>query len=381
MGKIQDAPRKTYKNPSAFFGFLSAFTIFVVMENPGKRDIRELSLEELREFFASRSLGAYRGGQVHQWLWQKGASSFSQMTSLSKNLRDELEKEFYIGKATVPRMQRSSDGTIKNAVLLHDGLIVESVLIPADDRTTACVSSQVGCAMGCEFCATARLKRTRDLTSGEIYDQVKEADRQSHEYFGRPLSNIVFMGMGEPTLNYAEVMRAIDMITSAQGMGMSPRRITVSTVGNARMIRRMADDGARFRLAVSLHWAVQKMRETIMPVAKKIPLDELAEAVAHWYEVTKSPVTYEYVVWDGLNDRPEDLRALIKFCRRTPCKVNLIEYNSIGDGRFRGSSAEAMEMYKKGLEDAGITVVVRLSKGRDIDAACGQLAGRTGDTV
>lgn len=216
----------------------------------------------------------------------------------------------------------------------------------------------------------------RDLSAGEIYDQVTLADAQSRERFGRGLSNIVFMGMGEPTANYAEVSRAIGLITSEEGLGMAGHRITVSTAGNARMIRQMADQGATFHLAISLHWAVQQRRETIMPVAKAFPLAELAEAAAYWYARTRDRVTYEYIVWDGLNDTREDAEALVRFCRRAPSKVNLIEYNAIGDARFRAAKPQAMQMYQQVLEQAGITVVVRYSKGRDIDAACGQLAGR-----
>jgi 23S rRNA (adenine2503-C2)-methyltransferase len=342
----------------------------------GKKDIRSMSEQELRDFFSIKGLGAYRGSQVHQWLWQKGAETFDEMTSLSRTVREELDKEFFIPKARIPHFQQSSDGTIKNAIELPDGLIVESVLIPADGRTTLCVSCQVGCAMGCAFCATARLKRTRDLTAGEIYDQVLLSHRQSMQYFTRPLSNIVFMGMGEPTMNYSQVMRAIELITSDKALGMSPRRITVSTVGNARMIRRMADDGARFHLAVSLHWAIQEKRATIMPIAQSVPLDELLDSLNYWYSKTKSRITLEYVIWKGLNDRIEDVKALIAFARRVPSKVNLIEYNDIGDSRFSTASPDVTQMYIDALEAAGITTVVRYSKGRDIDAACGQLAGR-----
>ena len=346
------------------------------MEQNTRTDIRKLTLEELRAFFAARGLGAYRGGQVHKWLWQKGADAFAQMTDLPKGVREALEGEFYVGKIASVTTQVSADGTVKNAVGLSGGAVVESVLIPAEDRMTVCVSCQSGCRMGCAFCATARMEAVRDLSAGEIYDQVVLADAQSRERFGRPVSNIVFMGMGEPTANYAEVARAIGMIVSPDGLGMAPRRITVSTAGNARMIRRMADDGAKYHLAVSLHWADQARRETLMPVARVFPLDELAAAAAYWYERTRDRVTYEYIVWDGLNDTRADAEALARFCRRAPSKVNLIEYNAIGDPRFRPAGEGAMQMYRQMLEQAGITVVVRHSKGRDIDAACGQLAGR-----
>ena len=346
------------------------------MEQETRHDIRRLSQQELRDFFSQCGLGTYRGTQVYKWLWQKGAEDFSRMTDLPLGVREALERQFYIGKIETVRSQVSADGTVKNAVRIAGSAVVESVLIPAEDRTTVCVSCQSGCRMGCAFCATGRMEQVRNLTAGEICDQVRLADAQSRERFGRPVSNIVFMGMGEPTANYEEVSRAIERITSPQGLGMAPRRITVSTAGNARMIRRMADDGARFHLAVSLHWAVQRQRETLMPVAKAFPLDALAEAVQYWYRHTHDRVTYEYIVWKGLNDTPEDARALVRFCRKAPSKVNLIEYNAIGDDRFRPADPQAMQMYRQMLEDAGITVVVRYSKGRDIDAACGQLAGK-----
>ena len=346
------------------------------MEQEGKTDIRNLSEAQLRDFFVGRSLGAYRGGQVHKWLWQKGADTFAQMTDLPKAVRAALEQEFYIGKIASVASQYSADGTIKNAVRLSSGVVVESVVIPAEDRTTVCVSCQSGCRMGCAFCATGRMRQVQDLSAGEIYDQVVLADAQSRERFLRPVSNIVFMGMGEPTANYDEVMRAIGMITSPDGLGMSPKRITVSTAGNARMIRRMADAGAKLHLAVSLHFADQHTRAAVMPVARAFPLEELAAAATYWYAKTRDRVTYEYIVWAGVNDTRADAEALVRFCRRAPSKVNLIEYNSIGDDRFLSAGPVAMQMYVDVLESAGITVVVRYSKGRDIDAACGQLAGR-----
>ena len=288
------------------------------MDRNDRKDIRTLTREQLRAFFAEKGWGAYRGGQVHRWLWQKGATDFAQMTDLPASVREALGQEFYIRRIAAVTSQVSEDGTVKNAIRLDDGAVVESVLIPSEDRTTVCVSCQSGCRMGCAFCATARMGGVRDLSAGEIYDQVTLAEAQSRERFGRGLSNIVFMGMGEPTANYAEVSRAIGLITSEEGLGMAGHRITVSTAGNARMIRQMADQGAKFHLAISLHWAVQQRRETIMPVAKAFPLAELAEAAAYWYARTRDRVTYEYIVWDGLNDTREDAEALVRFCRRAP---------------------------------------------------------------
>lgn len=342
-----------------------------------KKDIRSLSKEELRDFFVSQGDKSFRGNQVYEWLWSKGAHHFDDMTNLSKETRQMLEEHFVINHIKVDTMQHSTDGTIKNAVRLHDGLVVESVLIPTETRTTACVSSQVGCSLDCNFCATARLKRMRNLGPDEIYDQVKAIDQESRLYHNRPLSNIVFMGMGEPLMNYNNVMKAIDMITSDEGLGMSPKRITVSTSGVSKMIKKMADDEVKFKLAVSLHSAVEEIRNHIMPFTKSFPLPELREALEYWYTKTKSKITYEYVVWGGINDDKKSIDALVKFCKYVPCKVNLIEYNPIDDGEFQQAAPEAIDAYIKALENAGIVAKVRRSRGKDIDAACGQLANKS----
>ncbi|PKA99174.1 23S rRNA m(2)A-2503 methyltransferase [Flavobacteriaceae bacterium MAR_2009_75] len=341
-----------------------------------KKDIRALTKEQLRDFFVSQGDKAFRGNQVYEWLWQKSAHSFEGMTNLSKATRDMLEANFVINHIKVDQMQRSNDGTIKNAVRLHDNLVVESVLIPTSSRTTACVSSQVGCSLDCRFCATARLKRMRNLNPDEIYDQVVAIDNESRLYFDRPLSNIVFMGMGEPLMNYNNVLKAIDKITSTEGLAMSPKRITVSTSGVPKMIKKMADDGVRFKLAVSLHSAIDEIRTRIMPFNATFTLADLREALVYWYTKTKSRITYEYVVWNGINDTQKDVDALVDFCRFAPSKVNLIEYNPIDDGEFQQASNSAIDMYVNTLERNGITVTVRRSRGKDIDAACGQLANK-----
>jgi 23S rRNA (adenine2503-C2)-methyltransferase len=341
-----------------------------------KKDIRALTKNQLRNFFVSQGDKAFRGNQVYEWLWQKSAHSFEEMTNISKETRQMLEDNFVINHIRVDQMQRSSDGTIKNAVRLHDGLVVESVLIPTDTRTTACVSSQVGCSLDCRFCATARMKRMRNLNADEIYDQVVAIDNESRLYFDRPLSNIVFMGMGEPLMNYNNVLKAIDMITSPEGLGMSPKRITVSTSGVPKMIRKMADEEVKFGLAVSLHSAIDEVRTSIMPFNATFPLKELREALQYWYNKTKNRITYEYVVWKGINDTQEAADALVKFCKFAPSKVNIIEYNPIDDGEFQQASDSAVELYKNTLEQNGITVTVRRSRGKDIDAACGQLANK-----
>jgi len=341
-----------------------------------KKDIRALTKEQLRDFFVSEGDKAFRGTQVYEWLWQKSAHSFEGMTNLSKATREMLEANFVINHIKVDQMQRSNDGTIKNAVRLHDDLIVESVLIPTKTRTTACVSSQVGCSLDCLFCATSRLKRMRNLNPDEIYDQVVAIDNESRLYFDRPLSNIVFMGMGEPLMNYNNVLKAIDMITSPEGLGMSPKRITVSTSGVPKMIKKMADDQVRFKLAVSLHSAIDEIRTSIMPFNATFTLADLREALEYWYAKTQSRITYEYVVWQGINDTQNDVDALVEFCRFAPSKVNLIEYNPIDDGEFRQATNSALNMYVKTLERNGIIVTVRRSRGKDIDAACGQLANK-----
>lgn len=341
-----------------------------------KKDIRKLSKEELREFFVAQGDKAFRGNQVYEWLWKKGAHNFDDMTNISKVTREVLDTHFVINHIKVDQMQRSNDGTIKNAVQLHDGLVVESVLIPTPTRTTACVSSQVGCSLNCKFCATARLKRMRNLNPDEIVDQVVVIDRQSRLYHDRPLSNIVFMGMGEPLMNYNNVLKAIDKITSPEGLGMSPKRITVSTSGVPKIIKKMADEDVKFNLAVSLHSALDEVRTEIMPFNEQMPLQELKEALQYWYAKTKKRITYEYVVWDGINDRKIDVHALLDFCKAVPSKVNLIEYNPIDDGQFQQASPEAIDLYVSILESHGVTVTVRRSRGKDIDAACGQLANK-----
>ncbi|NNE30873.1 MAG: 23S rRNA (adenine(2503)-C(2))-methyltransferase RlmN [Winogradskyella sp.] len=342
-----------------------------------KKDIRALTKDQLREFFTTQGDKAFRGNQVYEWLWQKSAHSFEDMTNISLETRQMLKDNFVINHIKVDQMQRSTDGTIKNAVRLHDDLIVESVLIPTATRTTACVSSQVGCSLDCKFCATARLKRMRNLNPDEIYDQVVAIDNESRLYHNRPLSNIVFMGMGEPLMNYNNVLKAIDKITSPEGLGMSPKRIVVSTSGVPKMIKKMADDDVKFKLAVSLHSAIDEVRTSIMPFNTTFPLADLREALQYWYAKTKNRITYEYVIWDGINDKQKDVDALVDFCKFAPSKVNLIEYNPIDDGQFQQADSRAIDMYVKTLEANNITVTVRRSRGKDIDAACGQLANKS----
>ena len=342
-----------------------------------KRNIRSLSLEDLRLFFTEKKDQAFRGDQVYQWLWKKGIHNFKGMTNLSKSTRSLLETNFVINHFDISHQQKSNDGTIKNVLKLYDNLLIESVLIPTANRTTACVSSQVGCSLDCKFCATAQIRRMRNLNADEIFDQVVAMDQQSRLYFDRPLSNIVFMGMGEPLMNYKNMINAIDKITQEAGLGMSPSRITVSTSGIPKMIKKMADDQVGFGLAISLHSARQNIRERLMPFAEKFPLNELVDAIKYWFQKTAKAVTYEYVVWKGINDDDDDINSLVDFCKISPCKVNLIEYNPIGNDQFIQAEKDRIKAYEIALQDHRITVTLRRSRGKDIDAACGQLANKS----
>ena len=341
-----------------------------------QKDIRLLSKKEIQDFFLSHDAPSFKGVQVYQWLWKKGTHDFDLMTNLSLEHRNLLKTYFEIKHIDIDVEQRSSDGTIKNGVKLHDKLIVESVLIPTSKRTTACVSSQVGCSLDCIFCATAALKRIRNLNADEIYDQVVAMDKQSKLYFKRPLSNIVFMGMGEPLMNYKNVLSAIDKITDPEGLAISPRRVTVSTSGIPKMIYKLAEDKVKFGLAVSLHSARQEVREKIMPFANKFPLIDLSKALIHWYEYTKKQITFEYVIWQGVNDKKEDIQALVKLCLRIPSKVNLIQYNPIDNSSMKEAPVEIIDAYLRALTQARIKVTYRRSRGEDISAACGQLANK-----
>jgi 23S rRNA (adenine2503-C2)-methyltransferase len=343
------------------------------------KDLRTLSLLELQDYFLNLGEKPFRAKQVYDWLWSKNLHSIEEMTNLSKDLRDKISKDYLIKPITVDQLQRSSDGTIKNGVKLHDGLLVESVLIPTETRTTACVSSQVGCSLNCEFCATARLKRMRNLEVAEIVDQVALIDQQSKLYFDRPLTNIVFMGMGEPMMNYKNVVEAIKKITEPDGMGMSARRITVSTSGIPKMIKMLADENIKVKLALSLHSAIEKKRNDIMPFSDKFPLTDILDSLKYWYEKTGNIVTFEYCVWKNINDGEEDIKALIKYCKQIPSKVNLIQYNPIGDGKYDQCNKAAEDNYVRQLQKNGITVMIRRSRGGDIDAACGQLANKAAE--
>ena len=341
-----------------------------------KIDIRSLTENQIIEFFLDKGFDSYRGKQVYEWISKKSIYSFDDMTNLSKDLRIMLDTNFVINHIEVDKIQKSSDGTIKNAVKLFDDYTVESVLIPTDDRTTACVSSQVGCSLDCKFCATSKLKRMRNLNPDEIYDQVVTINNQSLKYFKRPLSNIVFMGMGEPLMNYNNLIESIEKISSDKGLNMSQKRIVVSTSGIPKMIKKLADENLKVNLALSLHSAVEETRNQIMPFSTKFSLEDIKESLLYWYSKTKRRITFEYIVWKGINDTVEDVNALVSYCKSIPSKVNLIEYNTIGDKNFISATDNIINLYKDLLEKNKITVTVRRSRGKDIDAACGQLANK-----
>ena len=341
-----------------------------------KIDIRSLSEDQIIDFFEKKGFDTYRGRQVYEWIWKKSIYSFDEMTNLSKDVRLMLETDFVINHIEVDKIQKSSDGTIKNAVKLFDDYTVESVLIPTDDRTTACVSSQVGCSLDCKFCATSKLKRMRNLNPDEIYDQVVTINNQSIKYFKRPLSNIVFMGMGEPLMNYNNLIESIEKISSDKGLNISQKRIVVSTSGIPKMIKKLADENLKVNLALSLHSAKEVTRNKVMPFSKKFSLLDIKESLLYWYSKTKRRITFEYIVWKDINDSIDEINALVNYCKSVPSKVNLIEYNSIGDESFTSASQSMINLYKDLLEKNKITVTVRRSRGKDIDAACGQLANK-----
>lgn len=340
------------------------------------KNIRALSLEELQSFFAEQGEKKFRAKQVYEWLWKMGVSSFSEMTNLSKSTRELLATHFTINAAKIDSFQVSSDRTIKNIFKLYDGNVVEGVLIPTSERMTACVSSQVGCSLTCKFCATGKLERLRNLNADEIYDQVVLISNQSIEKYNIPLSNIVYMGMGEPLLNYSNVMQSIEKITSPDGLNMSPQRITVSTAGIAKMIKKLGDDKVKFNLALSLHAANDVKRSKIMPINEQNSLPALAEALGYFYKKTGTRVTYEYIVFKDFNDSLTDAKELSKFCKQAPCKVNIIEYNPIENGEFQQTSEDRLKAFTNYLESQKTIVNVRRSRGKDIDAACGQLANK-----
>ena len=341
-----------------------------------KKDVREISQEELEQFFLENNQQKFRIKQLNEWLWGKGVNSFDQMSSLSKDLRELLNEKFEFKSAKIDQEFKSTDGTIKFSFKLFDNKLVEGVLIPSKKRVTACISSQIGCSLDCAFCATGTMGLSRNLSSSEIFDQVFKLNEESEINYGRSLTNIVFMGMGEPLLNYNNLLKAIHHITSEKGMGVSPRRITVSTAGLSKQIMKLGDDEVKFNLAISLHSAIDEIRSDLMPINNAINLQTLKESIRYFYEKTNNRVTYEYILFKGINDDLDAARKLAAFCRISPCKVNLIEYNTVDGFDFEKSTEENTEGFIEFLEHRNIIVHLRKSKGKDIDAACGQLVNK-----
>jgi len=342
-----------------------------------QQNIRHLSQTELEAYFETMGEKKFRVKQVQEWLWQKHAHSFDDMTNLSKDLRTKLAAQFSLPALKADATQYSEDGTIKSRFRTFDGHLVEGVLIPTDDRKTACVSSQIGCSLSCKFCATGYMDRKRNLTFDEIYDQVVLINQQSETAYDKKLSNIVFMGMGEPLLNYNNVLKAIERITAEDGLFMSPKRITVSTAGVAKQIKKLGDDQVRFKLALSLHAANDKKRNEIMPINESNNIEVLVEALNHFYKQTGNEITFEYILFQNFNDTQKDAEELVKIYRRVPADlVNIIEYNPIDAFKFTKPDEDVIEGFMGYLEKHKVNARLRRSRGKDIDAACGQLANK-----
>ncbi|MBC7850641.1 MAG: 23S rRNA (adenine(2503)-C(2))-methyltransferase RlmN [Chitinophagaceae bacterium] len=345
------------------------------MLNDKGNNIRELTLEELQQYFETLGEKKFRSQQVYEWLWQKHAHSFADMTNLSKDLRQKLGENFTLPALHIDATQYSADGTVKSRFKTHDGHLVEGVLIPTDERKTACVSSQIGCSLNCKFCATGYMDRKRNLTFDEIYDEVVLINQQSEKIYDKKLSNIVFMGMGEPLLNYKNVLRAIERISSPDGLGMSQRRITVSTAGVAKQIRQLGDDQVRFKLALSLHAANDLKRNEIMPINDTNNIKALIDALNYFYKQTGNEITFEYILFKNFNDSIKDADDLIKIYRQVPADlVNIIEYNPIEKASFSKPDEDVVEAFMSHLDKNRVNARLRRSRGKDIDAACGQLA-------
>ena len=342
-----------------------------------QQDIRAFSQDQIKSFLIEHGEQGFRAKQIDEWLWKKGAHSFEEMTNLSSGTRAVLKEHFVINAVQVAEKQVSNDRTIKSSFQTHDGKLVEGVLIPTASRMTACISSQIGCSLTCKFCATGKLERLRNLNADEIFDQVVHISRQSLEHYGIPLTNIVYMGMGEPLLNYSNVIKSIERITSPDGLGMSPKRITVSTAGIAKMIRKLGDDKVKFHLALSLHAANEEKRNHIMPINESNNLRELADAMRYFHQQTDVRPTLEYIIFKDFNDSLSDAKELADFCRKFPTKINIIEYNPIDGGEFEKADERKTDAFKAYLEGRNLVVNIRRSRGKDIDAACGQLANKS----
>ena len=347
------------------------------MKNAQIRNIRTLSLVEIEQYFEELGEKKFRAKQVWEWLWQKHAMSFADMTNLSKDLRQKLGETFSFPALTVNSTQYSADGTVKTGFKTFDGHLVEGVLIPTEKRYTACVSSQIGCSLSCKFCATGYIDRKRNLNFDEIYDEVVLINQQSERIYNHKLTNIVFMGMGEPLLNYKNVLKAIERITAPDGLAISARRITVSTAGVAKQIKQLGDDQVKFKLALSLHAANDAKRHEIMPINDTNNIKSLIDALNYFYKQTKNEITSEYILFKNFNDSIEDADELTKIYRQVPADlINIIEYNPIDFARFEKPSEEKTEAFMRHLDKNRVNARLRRSRGKDIDAACGQLANK-----
>lgn len=344
-----------------------------------------MRLDELEALVESLGEPRFRARQLYNWIYVQRAESFEEMTSLGRELRSRLEQETRLRTLELLDTQQSADGTIKFLFRTHDNLNIESVLIPSearDDqdepkRRTICVSTQVGCPLDCKFCATASMRLKRNLTAGEIMEEFMLVERHA----GERITNIVYMGMGEPMLNYENVFRSVELFTDPGNELVSARHITVSTSGLPDAIRKMADDGERVKLAVSLHALTNGMRSELMPINRRYDIAQVMDAVEYYYRKTRLPVTYEYILFDGWNDTDADVRRLARITRRVPSKVNVIPFHEIEftnptgiAARLRPTSREKFDRFISKLQEEGVTVMVRSSSGEDIDAACGQLA-------
>ena len=343
-------------------------------------DIRHITNAKLLRFIEEIGEKKFRATQIEEWLWKKGAGSFDEMTNLSAPLRQKLSENFSFLNTAIDRKVQSSDGTAKFIFRLHDGREIEGVLIPTETRVTACISTQVGCAMGCKFCATGTMGFARNLHFSEIFDQYMLMNRAAQELYNLSISNIVYMGMGEPLLNYDNVMRSIDLLTSPKFQGLSPSRITLSTVGIAKGIKQLADDGFKPEVALSLHCADELKRRERMPVTEHQTFEMLQEALSYLYEKTGKRITIEYLLLKNWNDSVADAKKLHRFCRNFPVKINLIEYNATGT-EYQKSPEANVRAFIDFLESKNMVVNVRHSRGQDIDAACGQLVKRAGEEI
>ena len=336
-------------------------------------DIRNISIEQLEDFLVSIGEKKFRAKQIWSWLWQKGAGSFDEMTNISAAMRQQLAASFTFHRAVIAQEANSKDKTAKFAFRLHDDKLVEGVLIPSGERVTACISSQVGCPLGCTFCATGTMGFIRNMHYSEIVDEYVLMDRRARELYGNGISNIVFMGMGEPLLNFNNVMTAIDKLTAKDGWGLSPTRITLSTAGIVKGIKALADRNFPCGLAISLHSADPAVRQVIMPVTDHNSLHDLQAALVYYHQKTGARITFEYLLLSKVNDTRQAAEKLARYCRPFPVKINIIEYNETEGGLYHRSYPNQREEFIDYLKSCNMVVNVRQSRGQDIAAACGQL--------